>query len=29
LVAMRNLRADHREALGEAGIHATKLPLPA
>jgi hypothetical protein len=29
LVAMENLCADHREAQGEAGIHATKWPLPA
>jgi hypothetical protein len=29
MVAMENLCADHREAQGEAGIHATKWPLPA
>jgi hypothetical protein len=29
LVARKNLSADHREALGKAGIHPTKWALPA
>jgi hypothetical protein len=29
LVARKDIRADHREAQGEAGIHATKWPPPA